>query len=159
MVSWKHSTTLLSAACIHKATHLFIRRSHIIPCSVCTLVYIYFCTRGTRPFFSKQPNISVFSMKHSASKCVSGCMLLLLPPASCGRKKASKSVGVSGAWPWSITNVWNPIQLLSGMQCSRRLGRTGLAVAKKQQLQHKRTGGKGLLGQTNGCEAILIMYS
>lgn len=28
-------------------------------------------------------------------------------------KKASKSVGVSGARPWRITNVWNPIQRLN----------------------------------------------
>lgn len=32
------------------------------------------------------------------------------PPAA---KKASKSVGVSGARPWRITNVWNPIQRLN----------------------------------------------
>lgn len=45
------------------------------------------------------------------------CRSIFLLPASCGRK-ASKSVGVSGARPWRITNVWNPIQLLNSTEPS-----------------------------------------
>lgn len=44
------------------------------------------------------------------------CLVCIFVACLCeplAAKKASKSVGVSGARPWRITNVWNPIQRLN----------------------------------------------
>lgn len=63
---------------------------------------------------NEAPNMSMFQMNPLLSQPFSlVCIFVACLREPLAAKKASKSVGVSGARPWRITNVWNPIQQLN----------------------------------------------
>lgn len=68
----------------------------------------------SNPAAHEASNMSMFQMNPLLSQPFSlVCIFVACLCEPLAAKKASKSVGVSGARPWRITNVWNPIQLLN----------------------------------------------
>lgn len=68
----------------------------------------------SNPAAHEASNMSMFQMNPLLPQPFSLiCIFVACLCEPLAAKKASKSVGVSGARPWRITNVWNPIQLLN----------------------------------------------